>query len=103
MVEMAIDIDLSVGGTLSPINVQDADTLYYRFESTGTLAPSSAVLTPILMVSSLDPGLSTTALTIDGTKGSVDVSDDAFIKLAVTTAEAGRQGNLHIYTRKTTL
>jgi hypothetical protein len=81
------------------IDVQDADELHYRFIGNH----STGVLSYLSKRYSEEPGLTGAALTIDGTKNMLDVSDFAYIDIQVTTAESGKSGDLYYYTRKTTL
>lgn len=86
--------------TVGPIDVQSQDTLSYRLESTGSLTPSTAVVSYYTQRAIEEEPLLVAAVAIDGTANDLDVSKIAYISFAVTTAEASTRGNLHIYTRK---
>lgn len=97
--DMEIETDKS-GETIGPLSVIGDDTLDYRFVSTGSTTPSTAVVSYYSQRTVDEPPLLVGTLTIDGTANQLDVSQMAYISFAVTTNQANTRGNLHIYTRK---
>jgi hypothetical protein len=47
-----------------------------------------------------EPPLQDTDLTLDGTANKIDIDGVNYITFAVTTAESGRYGTLHIFARR---
>ena len=101
MKDVAFEVDLTQKLSYGPVEVKADDDLYYRFVSTGTSVPASAVLKLGTMRTANEPPLEHSSLTIDGTVGTVSIDGFAYITFFVSTTEAAKYGDLHIFTRKT--
>jgi len=98
-----IDIDHTHPNVLvAVVNLEESDDLYYRYQrADGIDATLTATLSIGYGLSNQDdePG-SVSVMTIDGSFVPLDVEDKAYAYIFTTTAQAGRKGKLHIYTRK---
>lgn len=101
MTENVFDIDLEDGTVTPIIDVRGEDTLYYRFEPVDGGNPTTGRVSVQTARTVSEPPITQADLTLDDDKQSVTITGAAYIRFAVTVAEAGKTGRLHTHTRKT--
>lgn len=108
MIEMTLEIKMdSIGlaeagnNPMAALDVGPLDDLYYRYVTLDGTAPTTGVLSVMTQRSVNEPPLQGSALTLDGTAQSLEIDGVKYITFAITTAESGRTGTLHIFARRT--
>lgn len=101
MTTQAIEIDHTYAdGTMAFVSVVGDDELHYRYEQAdGNSATLTATLNIAYGLTSSDKPFGSAGLTLDGAAHTIDIADKAFLYFITGTAQAGRKGILHIYTR----
>ncbi len=101
MITLPISIDFTTANAeFGPIDLTGVDELHYRLVGTEGGALSTATLSARYGLTSDDRfGGPTTAMTLDGSVVTIDVSKYAYAWFVVGTAQSGYKGTLHCYAR----